>query len=84
MENLQSRINKWLEYKIGHGDGLLVSPENLLKFIESELKLREDEIKGIIKSKKQSQITDICDCGREIEFRGYGYNQALTDILREI
>ena len=58
--------------------------EKLHDFVVEMLRqAQEDLLKTIIKElgvMEKSDMTNECDCGREVEFAGFGYNRAVSDI----
>lgn len=68
-------------------DGFCLSLEKAL--LKYKLSILDEVEKRLPEASKDK--TDICDCGREIEFSGYGYNEyrqqvltLLSDLRKEI
>ena len=50
----------------------------------NHVKEAKEEIVKVAEGMKKYDMTNICECGREVEFSGIGYNQAIDDFINTI
>jgi hypothetical protein len=62
--------------------------DDLQDFIESILEAQKEaqrlEIIETIRGMKTHDRTNICDCGKEVEFFGWGFNEALEEVISKL